>query len=130
MDRTSDTAMATAELLNGTNLELAMEQFRKFPELFEIIDIYMADSRMRVRLAATSVVEELLPVFGEKITSSVKALIPLLNHSSHLVRGDAINLLAVIDAPGNIEWIKKMAKDPDAQVREVALDILAEMEGS
>ena len=130
MTSTNNTARETAEMLNGTSLGLAMDQFRKYPELFETIDIFMADERMRVRLAATSVVEELLPEFSDKIQSSVSAIIPLLNHPSHLVRGDAVNLLAVIDAPGNLELIKKMTEDPDLQVREVALDILADMEFS
>ena len=116
-----------AELLNGQSLSKVQELFRKNPSYLDYSADFMADERMRVRLAATSILEDLSAVIPEQIAPVVFLLIPLLQHPNHLVRGDAANLIAILDGKNRKEILKAMEDDPDPQVREVIRDILQDL---
>ena len=114
-------------MLNGSGMETVLQLFIKFPQYNDYIPNLMADPRMRIRLATTSIVEELVKVSPEHKKSISNAMLPLLSHSSHLVRGDAANLLAIAGGKMYLHKFRPLLNDPDPQVREVVQDILAEL---
>ena len=117
-----------AEKLNANGLNEVAGLFAKNPMLWQYAGILLGDKRMRVRLGATTVIEEIYRDIPEIKTIVLPLLLPLLENPNHLVRGDAANLIANLGGKEYFNVLKNLVHDPDPQVRQVILDILEDLE--
>jgi HEAT repeat protein len=59
-----------------------------------------------------------------EVELAVPSLVRQLENPESWVRGEALNVLGIIGGEEAMAMVKKMTGDPDAQVAEVARDIL------
>jgi len=122
-------AESVACMLDGKALDHVADLFRENAELAEISGLLMSDERMRVRLGATAVLEELARENAPAASGALPFLLPLLRHEHSLVRGDALNVLGILGGTKVLPELRALLQDPDPRVVEVARDVIEELEG-
>lgn len=114
-------------LTNGRRAKVE-EMARQQPErLLALVDLLAdASASMAVRLGIGAVLEELQ---DSHITSvMVPGLGELTRHADPLVRADACHYLSLVGGAEITPWLRACVNDPDAAVREMVAEILAEMD--
>jgi HEAT repeat protein len=107
-------------------LDNIIAMFRQDPSLNRFIAAMLGDDKIRVRLGATALVEELA---GEhrQLSDAVPGLIELLKHENPTIRGDAASVLGIIRDRGARAALQEALLDSHPGVREAARDALAEI---
>jgi HEAT repeat protein len=104
-------------------LEVVARMPATLADLLPIVANPEAD--MNVRFGASAVFEQYAG------SAALKALVPALGmltgHGDARVRADACHLLALSAAPEAIRFLEARLDDPDAEVREIASESLAEI---
>lgn len=84
------------------------------------------DANMNVRFGASAVLERYA---GQ---AALQALVPALGmltgHGDARVRADACHLLGLSGSAGAIQYLEARRDDPDAEVREIAIESLEELQ--
>jgi hypothetical protein len=114
-------------LTNGRRAKVE-EMARQEPQrLLALVDLLADDeASMAVRLGIGAVLEELQ---GSSIASvMVPGLGELTRHADPLVRADACHYLSLVGGAEITLWLHACLDDPDAAVREMVAEILAEMD--
>lgn len=114
-------------LKNGRRAKVE-EMARQNPQrLLALVELLADDSAsMAVRLGIGAVLEELQ---GSGIASvMVPRLGELTRHADPLVRADACHYLSLVGGEEITPWLRACVDDPDIAVREMAAEILAEMD--
>jgi len=114
-------------LKNGRRAKVE-EMARQEPQrLLALVDLLADDAAsMAVRLGIGAVLEELQ---GSGIASvMVAGLGELTRHADPLVRADACHYLSLVGGAEIAPWLRACVDDPDAAVREMVAEILAEMD--
>lgn len=124
----SDLKSLIAEYMEKGFLENIIDMFRHDSELYTLIGELIQDERIRVRIGVTALMEELKKMDMANISKAVLNLLPLLNHSEPVVRGDAANLLGIIGDKSAISMLEKALQDENPEVRIIAKEALEEME--
>jgi HEAT repeat protein len=106
--------------------ENIVAMFRKEPELHRLTGRLLMDERFMVRMGVALLYEELVLISPDDVTLAIPALKPLLKNNTAYIRGEACNLLGVINTPESLALLKRMTDDPDSQVREIVSDFLNE----
>jgi len=96
--------------------------------LFRFIADMLGDDNLRVRLGATALVEELAAEYHEELRTAIPGIIRLLKHENPTIRGDAVSVLGMIRDPLAIDALRSSLKDEHPGVREVAREVLLELE--
>jgi hypothetical protein len=96
---------------------------RYFPWTGTILD----DERFSVRLGVSVLFEELQARGNRSLHLAVPSLEKLLDSDQPLLRGEALSVLAIIKAETLRHQAERMRHDSDAQIREIAADILASL---
>jgi len=96
--------------------------------LFRFIADMLGDDNLRVRLGATALVEELAAEYREDLRTAIPGIIRLLKHENPTIRGDAVSVLGMIRDPLAIDALRSSLKDEHPGVREVAREVLLELE--
>jgi len=99
--------------------------FKKEPELHRLTGELLRDERFMVRMGVAVLYEELAEIRPAEAALAIPALTPLLNDVTAYVRGEACNILGLIDTDESRALLSSMADDPDPQVREIVADFLA-----
>lgn len=116
-----------SELLETGNLKQVLRRIRQQPEVLHDLLTLLEDedTPLAARVGVGAVLEELQP------EGLLKAVIPdlkALTRSPHAhTRADACHYLGLTGDRQLIPVIEPLLKDPDAQVREIAADTLAEL---
>ncbi len=105
--------------------ENIVAMFKKEPELHRLSGELLRDERFMVRMGVAVLYEELAVMRPTEITLAIPGLRPLLADQTAYVRGEACNLLGIINNSEARELLAGMADDPDPQVREIVADFLA-----
>ena len=108
-------------------LENIIALFRQEPELARFLPAMISDEQVAVRLGTTALVEELAAGMRGPLAAAVPGLVGLLGSGNPTVRGDAANLLGLIGDRKAAEPLRKLLVDPNAAVREIAVDALRDM---
>lgn len=114
-------------LKNGRRAKVE-EMARQDPQrLLALVELLADDSAsMAVRLGIGAVLEELQ---GSGIASvMVPRLGELTRHADPLIRADACHYLSLVGGEEIAPWLRACVNDPDIAVREMAAEILAEMD--
>jgi len=110
-------------------LENIIDMFRADTALFPLITDMLQDERMRVRLGATALVEELQATHPALLVEQIPALGELLKFQNPTVRGDAAYVLGLLKNGKAIPYLEAASEDENASVREVILEAISEIRG-
>ena len=105
--------------------ENIVAMFKKEPELHRLSGELLKDERFMVRMGVAVLYEELAVMRPAEIALAIPGLRPILADETAYVRGEACNLLGIINNGEARELLAAMAEDPDPQVREIVADFLA-----
>lgn len=99
------------------------------PEQLSLIPKMLSDERLRLKVGAFAVIEELKEKDSKVLKSIVPSLIELLNSSNKNIRGDAAYALEIIaDVNTKPALIEALNKEQDPQVREFIEDALKKIQ--
>ncbi len=103
-------------------LENIIDMLRHDESLYPIVIDMIKDDRMRVRLGATALVEEMVrnnPSLPGPIIQLIPSIAKLLQDKSPTVRGDAANLLDIIGHTDALPFLLEALDDENVSVREI-----------
>ena len=105
--------------------ENIVAMFKKEPELHRLTGALLKDERYMVRMGVAVLYEELVAVQPSEMTQAIPSLRPLLADEVSYIRGEACNILGLINTDEARSLLATMIDDPDPQVREIVADFLA-----
>lgn len=105
-------------------LENIIDMFRHDEGLFQMIIDMIKDERVRVRLGATALVEELIKLKPEPLIRMIPDIAELLKDENPTVRGDGANLLDIIKHQDALPFLLIARNDADSNVREIVKDAI------
>lgn len=108
-------------------LENIIDMFKHDESLYPLITDMILDERIRVRLGATALVEELSSGMRESLAPLVPRLSLLLANPSPTIRGDCANLLGIIRHKDALPFLLEARNDEDGSVREIVKDAIEEI---
>lgn len=103
-------------------LENIIDMFRHDESLYPLITDMIQDERIRVRLGATALVEEMVKVDHEPFIRLIPSIGKLLQDNNPTIRGDAANLLDIIGHTDALPFLLKARDDKNPSVREIVED--------
>jgi HEAT repeat protein len=129
MTGTNDNELMTMVLdyMEKGFLDNIVDMFRRDESLFPFIVPMIQDERVRVRLGATALVEELSVTHRESLGRLIPELGGLLADPNPTVRGDCANLLGIIRQPEALPFLRQLKADDNESVREIAGEAIAEI---
>jgi len=114
-----------ADFLEMGHVENIMAMFKQDASLYALSGELLRDERFMVRMGMAVLFEELKAIRPQEVALAIPALLPILAEETPWMRGEAVNLLAIIGTPEALAQIKPLADDPESQIREMVADILA-----
>jgi hypothetical protein len=122
MDQVSDDELKKVikDFLDMGHVENIVAMFRRDPRYYAWTGEILDDERFNVRLGVSVLFEELQPLQPERLALAIPSLARLLQNTSALIRGEAINVLGIIGTNEAIKLVREMLSDPNPQVREMA----------
>ncbi|MEN8135875.1 MAG: HEAT repeat domain-containing protein [Thermodesulfobacteriota bacterium] len=105
--------------------ENIVAMFKKEPELHRLTGELLRDERFVVRMGVAILYEELVAVRPDETALAIPALRPLLTDEVSYIRGEACNILGLINTAETQTLLTALTDDPDPQVREIVADFLA-----
>lgn len=105
-------------------LENIIDMFRHDESLLLLIIDMIKDKRVRVRLGATALVEELIKQNRESLVRLIPDIAQLLKDEDPVVRGDGANLLDIIKHKDALPFLLCAEHDDDANVREIVKEAI------
>jgi len=113
-----------ADFLEMGHAENIVAMFKQDPTLYRLVGELVRDERFMVRVGTAVLFEELARIRPAELVQAIPALAPLLADPTPWVRGEAANLLGIINTPEALALLEDLLHDPDPQVREIAEDFL------
>lgn len=114
-----------ADFLEMGHVENIMAMFKQDTSLYALSGELLRDERFMVRMGMAVLFEELKAIRPQEVTLAIPALLPILAEETPWMRGEAVNLLAIIGTPEALAHLKALADDPEPQIREMVQDIIA-----
>ena len=115
-----------ADFLEMGHVENIMAMFKQDPSLYALSGELLRDERFMVRMGMAVLFEELKAIRPQEVALAILALLPILAEETPWMRGEAVNLLAIIGTPEALAHLKPLADDPEPQIREMVADIFSE----
>jgi HEAT repeat protein len=100
-------------------LENIIDMFAHNESLIPLVIDMIMDERMRVRLGATALVEELVQKHPGPFIQLIPSIAKLLQDENPIVRGDAANLLDIIGHKNALPFLMQALDDSNSSVREI-----------
>lgn len=124
----SDLEQMIADYMENGFLDNIIDMFRHDNSLYDLIGTLIQDDRVRVRIGITALMEELKRLDPANIIRAQKNLLPLLDHTVAVVRGDAANLIGIIGDRGSLPFLELCLLDVHEGVRIVAREAIAQVQ--
>jgi len=124
----SDLEQMIADYMENGFLDNIIDMFRHDNSLYDLIGTLIQDDRVRVRIGITALMEELKRLDPANIIRAQKNLLPLLDHTVAVVRGDAANLIGIIGDRGSLPFLEQCLLDVHEGVRIVAREAIAQVQ--
>ncbi|HHW20261.1 HEAT repeat domain-containing protein [Thermodesulfovibrio thiophilus] len=113
------------DYLDNGYLENIITFFEHDPEQIYLIPKMIKDERIRIKVGAIAIIEEIKEKNPEVLKKIVPSLIDLLESSEKNIRGDAAYALEIIADPDSRDaLLEALNKEQDTQVREFIEDAL------
>ncbi len=122
-DQKEFTQLVADDLESGA-LEKVTELFRYNKTLYLIVGNLLKDERMKVRLGANMLMDELRVEKPEEVKLALPGILPLLQNQSATIRGDAADMLGMIGSDEHIGLLQKLLTDSNHQVVEIAAEAI------
>lgn len=126
--------MVTAEFkdmvidhMNSGFLENIIDMLRHDTTLFALIPEMLKDERVRVRIGAIALIEELYKEFQKPLQALIPEFLALLEDVNPTIRGDALTALSYIYDERAKAHILKATSDANALVKDLAEELLSEL---
>ncbi len=117
------------DYLDNGYLESIITFFEHEPEQLRLIPKMIADERIRLKVGAFAILEELKLRNREILKTIVPSIVELLESPSKNIRGDAAYALEIIaDSSAKSALLNALENEADPQVREFIEDALKSME--
>jgi hypothetical protein len=123
----SDISSMIADYMEKGFLENIIDMFRHDSALYALIGTLIQDERIRVRMGITALVEELKIEDGNNVSQALPGLLPLVDHSDPVVRGDVSNLIGIIGDEEAVPFLEKLLADEDPDVRLISREAIEEI---
>jgi len=123
----SDLLQMLSDYMENGFLENIIDMYRHDVTLYRLIGELIQDERVRVRLGVTALMEELKKIDPDHIILAQEQLLPLLNHTDAVVRGDAANLLGLVGDSTSLPRLKELLEDENGNVRIIAREAIQEL---
>jgi hypothetical protein len=111
-------------------LENIIDMLKHDESLYPLVIDMIKDDRVRVRLGAAALVEELVKINREPFVKLVPAIGSLLKDPSPTLRGDAAYLLGIIRHADALPFLLNAKDDGNRFAREVILDSITDITGT
>ena len=112
------------EFLEQGLAENIAAMYRQEPALHRLTGELLRDERFMVRMGVAVLYEELAATRPGELSLAIPNLTPLLTDPLAYVRGEACNILGLINTEAARKLLRAMVNDPDPQVREIVGDCL------
>lgn len=119
-----DLLTVISDFLEKGLAENIVAMFKKEPELHRLAGELLKDERFMVRMGVAVLYEELVVGRPDETALAIPSLRPLLTDELSYVRGEACNILGLINTDEARIMLRTMTDDPDPQVREIVADFL------
>lgn len=116
-----------ADYMEKGFLENIIDMFKHDASLYELIGKLIQDERVRVRVGVTALMEEMRKNRDRNISKAVPNLLPLLENSDPVVRGDAANLLGIAGDRDALPYLEKKIDDENADVSMLIREAIGEI---
>ena len=111
-------------------LDNIIDMFKHDEGLYPLIVDMIKDERMRVRLGATALVEELSRDRKGPLVNIIPSLGLLMSDPDPRVRGDSANLLGIIGHNDGLPYLLAAENDEDRNVREIVQESIKEIQST
>ncbi len=111
-------------------LENIVDMFRHDESLYPLVIDMLRDERMRVRLGAVALVEELVQEKKPLFVPLIPGIAALLQDPSPTVRGDGSYILGLLRHRDSLPYLLEARRDPDGTVRELIEDAIRDIRSS
>jgi hypothetical protein len=105
-------------------LENIIDMFKHDPELYDILPELIADTRLRVRIGSSALIEALNSEDGTHIHRAIPLLLPLLHTADAHLRGDIAYVLGIIGNEENVRDLLPLLEDRNHDVRVIAREAI------
>ncbi len=119
-----DVKKMMADYMENGCLENIIDMFKHDETLYSFVGDLLTDERMRVRIGAIALLEELKKEEPAKTKRSLPSILPLLNDQNPVARGDAAYLLGIIGDESVIPHLLVTLNDEDPNVRLIAKEAI------
>ena len=116
-----------ADHMENGFLENIIDMFRHDTTLYSLVGELIQDERVRVRLGVTALMEELKRLDPDHVILAQDHLLPLLDHTDAVVRGDTANLIGIIGDRKSLPRLKALLDDENGSVRIIAREAVQEI---
>lgn len=117
------------DYLDNGYLENIITFFEHEPEQIHLIPKMIIDERLRLKVGAFAIIEELKSKKSEILKSIVPSLIKLLKSPEKNIRGDAAYALEIIaDSSAKQSLIEALNEEQDPQIREFIEDAIKKLQ--
>jgi len=116
-----------ADHMENGFLENIIDMFRHDTTLYSLVGELIQDERVRVRLGVTALMEELKRLDPDHVILAQDHLLPLLDHTDAVVRGDTANLIGIIGDRKSLPGLKALLDDENGSVRIIAREAVQEI---
>ncbi len=113
-----------ADFLELGHVDNIAAMFRSDPGLYQLTGELLRDERYAVRIGVAVLFEIMAAERPQEADLATASLAPLLDDPTPYVRGEACNVLGIINSTAARELLKRCRNDPDPQVREIVADFL------
>lgn len=117
------------DFLEMGHVDNIVAMFYRESRYFEWTGAILDDERFAVRLGVSVLFEELQARQCASLYLAVPSLSTLLSSEDPLLRGEALSVLAIINDQSLRDQALTLRNDKDSQVREIAEDVLASIQG-
>jgi len=114
------------DFLEMGHVENIVAMFKQDDSLYDLTGDLIRDERFAVRLGMAVLFEELVRIRPHDTGKAIASLVPLLKETSPVLRGEAANILGLINTDAALRPLEPLRSDPDPQVAEIVGDILGD----
>ena len=125
-----DLVKVIGDFLELGHVENIVAMFKQDRSLYSLTGDLLRDERFAVRLGVAVLFEELAVIKSADLRLTIPALLPLLEETNPILRGEAATILGIIGGQEAIGNLQTLQNDPDQQVLEIVTDILRQQKTS
>ena len=125
-----DLVKVIGDFLELGHVENIVAMFKQDRSLYSLTGDLLRDERFAVRLGVAVLFEELAVIKPADLRLTIPVLLPLLEETNPILRGEAATILGIIGGQEAIGNLQILQNDPDQQVLEIVTDILRQQKTS